>query len=158
IFPSLKSDLGMTDKQLGLVGSTFLWTYAFGCPIAGQLGDRFSKRALVVLSLVTWSILTVTTGFALSGMMLLALRSAMGISESLYMPTAIALTANAHAPEHRSRAIATLTTAQIAGTVAGSCFGGWMADHGQWRAAFFVLGAIGAVYAAPYFLFLRGVS
>jgi predicted MFS family arabinose efflux permease len=74
------------------------------------------------------------------------------------MPTAIALTANAHSPELRSRAIATLTTAQIAGTVVGSWFGGWMADRGQWRGAFFVLGAIGVLYAAPYFIFLRGVN
>src|SRR6185436_11691937 len=92
-----------------------------------------------------------------SAVMLLGLRACMGISESLYMPTAIALTANAHLPEHRSRAIAVLTTAQIAGTVAGSWFGGWMADHGQWRVAFFVLGAVGVLYALPYFLFLRGV-
>ena len=158
MFPALKSDLGMTDKQLGLIGAVFLWVYAFGCPIAGQLGDRFSKRVLVVLSLITWSIVTVATGLATSGMMLLALRAAMGISESLFMPTAIALTANAHAPEQRSRAIATLTTAQIAGTVAGSWFGGWMADRGQWRGAFFVLGAMGVLYALPYFLFLRGVN
>ncbi|MEO6740031.1 MAG: MFS transporter, partial [Chthoniobacteraceae bacterium] len=82
----------------------------------------------------------------------------MGISESLYMPTAIALTANAHPPELRSRAVAALTTAQIAGTVAGSWFGGWMADRGQWRGAFFVLGAVGVLYALPYFLFLRTVN
>ena len=49
------------------------------------------------------------------------------------MPTAIALTANAHPPALRSRAIAILTTAQIAGTVAGSVFGGRMADAGRWR-------------------------
>ncbi|HZJ14318.1 MAG TPA: MFS transporter [Chthoniobacteraceae bacterium] len=158
MFPALKSNLGMTDKQLGLIGAVFLWVYAFGCPIAGQLGDRFPKRLLVVLSLITWSIITVATGLATSGMMLLTLRAAMGVSESLYMPTAIALTANAHAPEQRSRAIATLTTAQIVGTVAGSWFGGWMADCGQWRGAFFVLGAVGVVYALPYFLFLRGVN
>ncbi len=158
MFPALKSDLGMDDKQLGLVGATFLWVYAFGCPIAGQLGDRFSKRILVVLSLVVWSIVTVATGFATSALMLLTLRGAMGISESLYMPNAIALTSNAQPPERRSRAIAALTTAQIAGTVAGSWFGGWMADRGQWRGAFFVLGALGVLYALPYFLFLRGVN
>jgi predicted MFS family arabinose efflux permease len=82
----------------------------------------------------------------------------MGITESLYMPTAIALTANAHPPELRSRAIATLTTAQIVGTVAGSWFGGWMADRGLWRSAFFALGAVGVLYALPYFLFLRTVN
>jgi len=158
MFPSLKADLGMTDQQLGLTGAIFLWVYAFGCPIAGQLADRFSKRLLVVLSLIVWSLVTVATGFAGSAFMLLGLRAAMGVSESLFMPTAIALTANAHPPEVRSRAIAVLTTAQIAGTVAGSWFGGWMADRGQWRIAFFVLGAVGLLYALPYFAFLRGVN
>src|SRR5262245_6000309 len=116
MFPALKSGLGMTDEQLGLVGAIFLWVYAFGCPIAGHLGDRFSKRVLVVSSLVICSIVTVATGFATSAAMLLTLRAAMGISESLFMPTAVAITANAHAPEHRSRAIAVLTSAQIAGS------------------------------------------
>jgi len=86
---------------------------------------------------------------------LLVLRACMGVSESLYMPSAIALTANAHAPAYRSRAIAVLTTAQIAGTVGGGWFGGWMAERGHWREAFFVLGAAGILYAGPYFLFLR---
>ncbi len=157
MFPVLKSDLGMTDFQLGLTGTIFLWVYGCGCPIAGQLADKFSKRLLVVLSLVIWSLVTVATGLATSAVMLLGLRAAMGISESLYMPAAVALTANAHPPEKRSRAVALLTTAQIAGTVCGSWFGGWMAQQGQWRAAFFVLGGIGLLYAVPYFLFLRTV-
>ncbi len=157
MFPSLRTDLGMTDKQLGLTGAMFLWVYAFGCPIAGQLADRFSKRRLVVLSLALWSLITMATGLAQSAFTLLALRAAMGISESLFMPTAIALTANAHPRHLRSRAISVLTTAQIAGTVGGSWFGGWMADRGQWRGAFFVLGAVGLLYAVPYFWFLRSV-
>ena len=33
-----------------------------------------------------------------------------------------------------------------------------MADRGQWRGAFFVLGAVGVLYALPYFMFLRGVN
>ena len=154
MFPSLKSDLGMTDQQLGLTGAYFLWVYALGCPIAGLIGDRVSKRILVVLSLIIWSLVTVATGLARSGVELLWLRAAMGISESLFMPTAIALTASAFAPELRSRTIAILTTAQIAGTVAGSWFGGWMADLGAWRTAFFALGGVGLVYAFPYFWFL----
>jgi MFS family permease len=155
---SLKQDLGMNDTELGLVGACFLWVYGFGCPVSGQIGDRFSKRLLVVLSLVIWSLVTVATGFAATTMTMLGLRAAMGISESLFMPTAVALTANAHPPERRSRAIAVLSTAQIAGTVGGSWFGGWMADRGEWRTAFFIMGAVGVLYALPYFLFLRGVD
>ena len=155
MFPSLKSDLGMTDQQLGLTGACFLWVYALGCPVAGIVGDRFSKRILVVMSLVIWSLVTVATGLSRSGGELLWLRAAMGISESLFMPTAIALTASAFAPALRSTTIAILTSAQIAGTVAGSWFGGWMADMGAWRTAFYALGGVGLIYAIPYFAFLR---
>jgi predicted MFS family arabinose efflux permease len=158
MFPSLKADLKMTDGQLGYVGAVFLWVYAFGCPISGYLGDRFSKRLLVVLSLVVWSIVTIGTGLVASGSMLLAMRGAMGISESLYMSSAVALTASAYPAARRSRAVSMLMTGQIAGTVVGSWFGGWMADRGQWRAAFFVLGAVGVLYALPYFAFLRKVG
>jgi MFS family permease len=157
MFPSLKSDLGMTDQQLGLTGACFLWVYALGCPVAGVIGDRVSKRILVVLSLVIWSLVTVATGLSRSGVELLWLRAAMGISESLFMPTAIALTASAFAPALRSRTIAILTTAQIAGTVAGSWFGGWMADMGAWRTAFYALGGVGLIYAVPYFAFLKSL-
>lgn len=157
MFPALKAELAMSDRQLGYVGAVFLWVYALGCPLAGILGDRISKRLLAVGSLVVWSLVTLATGWARSGADILALRGAMGISESLFMPTAIALTANAHPPALRSRAIAILTTAQIAGTVAGSLFGGRMADAGRWRDAFVMLGILGVAYAVPYFLFLRGV-
>jgi predicted MFS family arabinose efflux permease len=157
MFPVLKSELGLTDTELGLTGSVFLWVYGLGCPIAGQIGDKRSKRLLVVLSLAIWSVVTAATGFATSVFILLALRAAMGVSESLFMPSAIALTANAHMATNRSRAVAALTTAQIAGTVGGAWFGGWMAQHGRWREAFWVLGAVGLLYAVPYFLFLRGV-
>lgn len=158
MFPVLRTELGMTDTQLGLTGSIFLWVYGIGCPIAGQLADRMSKRLLVVGSLAVWSLVTLGTGWAGSALILLALRAAMGVSEALYMPAAISLTANAHPPEKRSRAISILTTAQIVGTVGGSWFGGWMAQQGRWREAFFVLGAIGLLYAVPYFLFLRRVD
>jgi len=158
MFPALKADLAMSNVQLGLTGSIFIWVYGLGCVIAGQIADRYSKRRLVVISLVIWSLVTVATGFSTSAFMLLSLRAAMGISESLFMPAAIALTANAHAPGQRSRAVGLLTTAQIVGTVGGGWFGGWMAQQGQWRAAFFVLGAVGVLYAVPYFLFLRQVD
>lgn len=155
MFKALKTDLAMTDRQLGLTGAVFLWVYGLGCPVAGVLADRYPKRVLVVASLAIWSAVTLATGLATSAAMLLALRAAMGISESLYMPAAIALTADATPVTKRSRAVSILTTAQIAGTVAGAWFGGWMAGRGQWRVAFFCLGAVGIAYALPYFQFLR---
>ena len=157
LFSVLKTELKFTDEQLGLTGAYFLWVYGACCPLAGILGDKVSKRLLVVLSLALWSLITIVTGFSAGPTMLLGLRAAMGVSEALYMPSAIALTTSAFPVSRRSRVIAGLTTAQVAGTVAGSSFGGWMGDLGIWRWAFFGLGAAGLLYAVPYLLFLRGV-
>jgi len=158
LFPILTRELHLSDTQLGLTGSLFLWVYGIGGPIAGKLGDRCSKRLLVALSLAIWSVITFATGFSTSATMLLSLRAAMGMSEALYMPAAIALTANAFSAERRSRALSSLATAQIAGTIAGSWFGGWMGDQDLWRGAFISLGAVGLLYVIPYSLFLRTVS
>jgi predicted MFS family arabinose efflux permease len=158
IFPILKRELHFSDTQLGLTGSIFLWVYAFCSPIAGQIGDRFSKRLLVVLSLLLWSCVTAFTGFANSAVMLLFCRALIGVTESLFMPAAVALTANAHGPKTRSRAIAIFDTAQLAGVVMGGWYGGFVAQEFHWRAAFYSLGLFGIVYAIPYLTFLRNTS
>jgi predicted MFS family arabinose efflux permease len=96
IFPMLKSELKFTDTELGLTGSIFLWVYAICSPIAGQIGDRFSKRALVVLSLVLWIGVTFLIGWSSSARMLLIGRALIGVTESMFVQVAMALTAAAH--------------------------------------------------------------
>lgn len=155
MFGALRADLKMSDDALGLVGALFLWIYGCMCPIAGYLADHVSKRILVIFSLAVWSAVTIATGFVTSPMQLLVLRGMMGISEALYMPAAIALTASIASDRFRSTRIALLMTAQVVGTVAGSWYGGWMADQGIWRWAFLILGGIGIVYALPYYLVLK---
>lgn len=157
MFKVLKTDLSMTDTQLGLTGALFLWVYGIGCPIAGYLADRYSKKHLIIGSLILWSLVTIATGLSLTAGMLLATRAAMGITEALFMPAAIALTTSYTDRKWNSRAVASLTTAQIAGVIAGASFGGWMAQQGHWRTAFVSLGILGLVYAIPYAWFLRSL-
>lgn len=155
IYPILKTELGFTDVQLGLIGTVFSFIYGVGSPIAGQIGDKFSQSRLVVLSLILWSLCTMLTGLATSVVLFLVCRALLGISESLYMPAAISLTGSAYPPGARSRAVGILKTAQIFGVVFGGWFSGTMADRGQWRAAFFILGIMGLLYAIPYHLALK---
>ena len=158
IFPILKSELHFTDAQLGLTSSAFLWVYGLCSPIAGQIGDRFSKRRLVALSLLLWSGVTALTGFSHSVGMVLTCRALTGVTESLFVPAAVALLANAHRPENRSRAFAVYGTGQLAGIVVGGWYGGFVAQEFQWRMAFYSLGAAGIVYCIPYFRFLHSFS
>jgi MFS family permease len=156
IFPILKSELHFTDAQLGLTGSAFLWVYGLCSPIAGQIGDRFSKRRLVALSLLLWSGVTALTGLSRSVGMVLTCRALTGVTESLFVPAAVALLANAHRPENRSRAFALYGTGQLAGIVVGGWYGGFVAQEFQWRWAFYSLGVAGILYCFPYFSFLSG--
>lgn len=158
IFPILKSELHFSDAQLGLTGSVFLWVYGLCSPIAGQIGDRFSKRWLVALSLLLWSGVTALTGLSHSVGMVLTCRALTGVTESLFVPAAVALLANAHRPENRSRAFALYGTGQLAGIVVGGWYGGFMAQEFQWRLAFYSLGLAGILYCYPYFRFLKSFS
>ena len=74
-------------------------------------------------------------------------RAAMGVTESLLMPAALALIATVHSGATRSRALALFATAQFAGIFAGGWYGGWMADNLGWRMGFIVLSALGICYA-----------
>jgi len=155
IFPILKSELHFSDAQLGLTGSVFLWVYGLCSPIAGQIGDRFSKRLLVAVSLLLWSGVTALTGLSHSVGMVLTCRALTGVTESLFVPAAVALLANAHRPENRSRAFAVYGTGQLAGIVLGGWFGGFVAQELHWRLAFYALGLAGILYCYPYFRFLK---
>ncbi|MBI5769068.1 MAG: MFS transporter [Verrucomicrobia bacterium] len=140
VLPALQTDLRLTDEQLGLVGSLFLWSYALVSPVAGSLADRCSRRRIALVSLLLWSLVTALTGLADGLVSLLVLRVALGVSESFYLPAAIALTASHHGTGTRGKAISLLLTGMNLGVVLGGFGAGFMADHFGWRAGFWMLG------------------
>lgn len=147
MFPLLRRDLELTDTQLGLVGTVFLWVYSLTMPVAGRLADRFRADRLVAASIVLWSLATLGTGFSRSIGELLAWRAAMGISEGLYVPAAVGLIAHLHTNATRSKALAAHQSAQYIGTVAGGWYGGWAADNLGLRMGFAAIALLGCVYA-----------
>ena len=106
VFPLLKKDLGMSDVELGAIGSLFLWSYGLMSPFAGMAGDRFSRSSLVTGSLLVWSLVTGITGFVTSTHQLFAARILLGLSEALYLPAAMALIAGHFTSTGRGRALA----------------------------------------------------
>ncbi len=147
VLPALRADLGLSDVQLGLLGSVFLWSYALGSPLAGSLADRFSRTRMVVVSLVAWSAVTALMGAATGFPMLVALRLGLGITECLFLPAAIALIAEYHGPGSRARALSFISIGVNGGMILGGSFAGFMAEHHGWRSGFWVLGLGGIALA-----------
>jgi predicted MFS family arabinose efflux permease len=150
VLPALKAELALSDTQLGLLGSFFLWSYALASPLAGWLSDRFSRRRLVLLSVLLWSAVTALTGLAKDIHSLLALRLALGLTESLFIPAAIALAADHHGTATRAKAISTMIVGLNSGVVLGGAGAGYLADHFGWRSGFLTLGLIGLVFGVLF--------
>jgi predicted MFS family arabinose efflux permease len=157
LFPALQQEFGFSDAVLGLTGALFLWVYGICSPISGILGDRWSKTNLVVGSLVVWSAFTLLSGVSPNGGFLLACRALLGVSESLFMPAAYALMANAHGPETRSKAVAIFATSQMVGVAVGGSLSGFVAERLHWRASFWMLGCAGLLFAIPLARFFRTI-
>jgi predicted MFS family arabinose efflux permease len=143
VFPLLRQDLGLSDLQLGLVGSAFLWTYGLGCPVAGFLADRFSRRRLIVLSLTLWSLATLLVAFVHGFRELMLARLVLGAAECLYIPATLALIADHHGPSTRGVAISSNLAGMSIGLIAGGTLAGYIAQTWGWRDAFSLLGWFG---------------
>jgi MFS family permease len=148
-------DIGL-EANWGAILALFKWVYACLSPIGGYLADRYSRRNVIAGSLLVWSSVTWATGLATTYEQLLWTRALMGISEAFYIPAALALIADYHLGNTRSRAVGLHQMGIYVGVIIGG-FGGYAADHPDfgWRRAFEACGLVGIAYAVPVFLLLR---
>ncbi len=155
VLTSVRGDLGLSDAEMGLIASVLFWTLGLLFPIAGYVGDRWSKKWTITGALLFWSAATACTGMCRNAWQLVALRSvATGGGEAFYAPSAFALIAQFH---RRTRALAMSLhqTAMYAGFVASGLLGGYLSQTYSWRSAFYVFGAGGVVLGVVLALWLK---
>ncbi len=145
-----------SEAAWGMMLGQFKWVYAILSPVGGYIADRFSRRYTICASLFAWSLVTWWTGHVKSYDELLWARSLMGVSEAFYIPAALALIADHHQGETRSRAVGFHQMGIYVGIMIGG-FTGYVADAPSlgWRWAFDVTGAVGVLYAVPLLFLLR---
>ena len=94
----MRTDLHLTDIQLGQVFTAFMIGYAIFQVPAGALGDRFGPRRVLTFSAAIWGLATLMTG-ALPGLIggaaatltvLLVIRFLLGVGEAATYPVAAA--------------------------------------------------------------------
>ena len=152
---AMKLDIVELQKaeMFGVLMAVFLWIYGFMSPVAGMIADKVSRKWLIVGSLFVWSAVTYLMGYAADFNQLLILRASMGISEALYIPSALSLIADWHEGKSRSLAIGIHMTGLYTGQAIGG-FGATLAAALSWQQAFHWFGIVGVVYAIVLMLFL----
>ena len=145
---SMKADIHELNQAeaFGALMAVFLWIYGIVSPFAGMVADKVHRKWLVVGSLFVWSAVTLAMGYATSFNQLYYLRGIMGISEALYIPSALSLLADWHEGKSRSLAIGIHMTGIYMGQAVGG-FGAVVAAILSWKTAFHWFGLIGILYA-----------
>jgi len=152
--PLLKGELGLTFSQLGILLSSFFWTYSLFLPVSGWLADRFDAKWVMAFGFFLWSGATAVTGGLHAFGALLAARLMLGMGESVAYPC-YARTLVRHVPEvGRGFANALIAAGVGCGPALGTFFGGTLMARYGWRPFFIVLGIVSMAWLIPWFLWV----
>jgi MFS family permease len=147
VLPLIRKDLGLTDAELGLIASALVWTYGLLVPIAGFVGDTFSRRNIIGFALLFWSVSTLSTGLCTTLIQFILLRGiATGGGEAFYAPAANALLGQKY-PQNRAFVLSIHQTGNYAGIVLSGLIAGYVGEHYGWEKAFFLFGGFGILLA-----------
>src|SRR4051794_22345553 len=140
----IKADLALSDKQLGLMGGIAFALFYSGIAIpVAWLADRRSRVKIIAVSVGLWSLFTAACGLAGNFWQLFLARMGVGIGEAGGVAPSYALVSDCFPPARRARALAIFSLGIPIGSALGVFFGGWIASHLDWRAAFMIVGGAG---------------
>lgn len=148
--PALKEELQLSPSQLGILLSSFFWTYAGFQILSGWLVDRFNVNWVLAAGFFVWSSATAATSAAHSFTMLLILRLVLGAGESVAFPSYSKILAK-HCPEIlRGRANALVASGIASGPAFGIFFGAMLMARYGWRPFFVGLGLLSLLWLVPW--------
>jgi ACS family glucarate transporter-like MFS transporter len=153
--PRMQKELAISPEHWGWVLGAFVFAYGvFEIP-SGALGDRIGHRRVLTRIVVWWSAFTCLTGSVSSFLTLVVVRLLFGAGEAGAFPNMSGCIARWFLPTEQARA----QGAVWAASRAGGMLAPWlvvpiMASLG-WRAAFWIFGALGLVWAVIWFAYYR---
>lgn len=146
LLTSIQADMHLSDAQMGLIATLFNFAFALLVPISGFLGDRISKRNILVASILIWSVSTSLTGLSTSMWMFVAFRSmATGMGEAMFGPAYVSTIASYH-KRTRAMAMSIHQTSYYIGIIVSSFLAAYVAGLFGWRAAFVIFGSVGVLW------------
>ncbi|HKW61065.1 MAG TPA: MFS transporter [Candidatus Acidoferrum sp.] len=157
----MRKEFHLSDMQIGLLGSVFIWLYAImGVPL-GRIADSGSRKKLLGWGLVVWASLTASAAIATNYSILLISRVGVGLGEATCAPAATSWLGDLFPAEKRSRVLALFMLGVPFGGALAFFFSGPLAQTYGWRVAM-VTAALPAIVLVPALLTLdepqRGAS
>jgi MFS transporter, Spinster family, sphingosine-1-phosphate transporter len=145
MLPRISAELGLSNFEGGLLATVFLLGYFITAPVFGVLGDRMSRKLLIALGVLTWSLATIGSGLAGGLATLIVARAVVGVGEASYATLAPTIIDDITPHDKKGKALAIFYLAIPLGGALGYLLGGYLQQLWGWRAAFFAGGIPGIV-------------
>lgn len=137
--PSLAVELGASNRQLQWIVDSYLLAFTGLLLAAGGLGDRFGRRASLIVGLIVFGITSAYAGSSGSAQELILARALMGIGAAAIFPATLAIITNLFTDaRERAAAIGIWSAVSGVGVAAGPITGGWLLEHYWWGSVFFI--------------------
>ena len=101
----IRKEFGLNDASLGALNTAFTLLYAFvGLPL-GKLADKYSRKKILGVGVLVWSVMTAASGIARSFWQIFALRLGVGVGEATCAPAASSLIGDYFPSDRRAKAM-----------------------------------------------------
>ncbi|ATY32728.1 multidrug effflux MFS transporter [Sphingomonas psychrotolerans] len=152
--PAIGDSLGVTEpNHRQFVITAFLLGFAFAQLIYGPLSDRFGRRPVLVIALVSYVFTSALAAISGSFELLLVARAAMGASAAGARVVTVALVRDCFAGRAMARVMSLAFIVFMAAPVFAPAFGqGVLAAGGSWRMIFWGVAVVSALVVAWFWL------
>ena len=136
--PTLSAKLDATTDQLQWMSAAYTLSLAGFMLPAGVLGDRFGRRRLLLVGLVTFGISSLIASQMTSANGLILMRVVMGASGAIVLPLVTSILPSMFAEDERQRAIGISGAGAFIGLPLGPLVAGWLLTHYAWGSIFLI--------------------
>jgi MFS family permease len=156
VLDPIRLELQLTDSGVAwLTGAAFgLFYVILGFPLS-YLIDRKSRRNIVAVCLVLWSVMTALCGLARNSLEFFLARVGVTVGEAGGTPGANSILSDYFSAARRPMALTVFSLGAPFGAFVGYTVAGIIADHYGWRAVFYALGIPGVVAGLVVWLTVR---
>jgi MFS family permease len=146
----IQKEFHSTDQQIGALTTALFFCYMFTAPLTGWLGDRFSRKPLIVFGATLWSLATLATAWVHDYSTLYFRHALVGVGEATFGIFAPAVLSDFYPERERNRILSIFYLAIPVGAALGYLAGGQIGSARGWRAPFYLCAIPGLVAALLY--------
>jgi DHA2 family multidrug resistance protein len=153
--PYMQGNLGVTLREVSWVSTGYIITNAVVLPIAAWLGAKFGRKSYFTNCIALFTISSFLCAIAPNFIFLVCARLLQGAAGGALLPTSQAIIQEQFPGKKSGMGSAIFGMSVMVGPAIGPALGGYLTDHFNWRAIFFINIPIGIVAGICSFIFIK---